>query len=1604
MKIIFTLLFIFMIGKYISECTPGCIMCKESKCLSCDDINGYHLNINYQCERRVEQNCGIFELFSFKCKKCLESFYLTPNGCKKVESPLDNCKDYLTEKSCGKCETGFFLKNEICTEIENPIENCSIHDETNFKECLLCKKNFVLNSLKNECLINPNIDNCAFYSILSCEDCDSNTIQEENFYIYNIKKEIFNNNPNSINNLISTYSQNQVDLNIFQKCGPKNIRNCKIFDTLESCLICDNGYFLKKEGNCSKFPQDPIYNCKIYQTPSICAICNSNYFLENSRKCTLINLIDGCHFYNNSANNSICEKCDPSRYLKNNQCFEREKTNIHGCEIYSNYSERCQKCENFHIISENGDECFLAIPNCEINFIIDNYHEHIDDDDFIALDCKKCETGFYLESVNNCVPGTTMNCDTFEKDKNICKKCADGFYLDSEKLCKLRENFIDFCDIYDNQVSSSCVKCNFSSVKFNLKVGCRKIENINNCQEYKNYKFCGKCKKYYQLNNLGFCDLIPEIENCEEKKNNLCRKCRKNYLLRNGKCKEFDSFLNINCKSNNLNGMNSEFKCDSCSKISEPFIFKQNFTCKNKNEDHNIKYCKKYKITDTEKTCEMCSSTFILSSDKKKCLIECNYDETIIISQINFENRIEISNYKICKKINIYGCEEASNDLNNHNRYICGKCKKGYYPIESCSSELTYYNFLGKTPDSIGNAFLGIKCNLNIGEDIFFPNSSEPDSNCEYYSIDNNNRNFCQKCIWGKTGKVIHFDEKITFLDCSQDIENCDKEIIFGGSAWNNEWIKDMYGFTIPNKFTCHKCFNDKIPFLHMTRKTEFIPFKMEIDIIVPSSGNEHFLNSNHVECKEPTQKGLGMKKEEFTDFPENCALGFFAVDMKKKSEIGNILTSTVCIACKNGYLPVYSQDGFFIQKCELVKNCDLSSDIDGFFNACKKCEKKFVHFYNKNKNLVDFTKCIHNASENCLSSIFGSKINSKCILCKRGYKLNSDSICEKILPHYCLNFIEKMTYSLNEKLTPIKLSLLFYFNGKGYGCNFCSNKKISNFTKENILCLENKYIQKKKFSEKTKYTVKCRNYMLEKGELRCKICEEGYILIESGNKCIPKLENCLIAKNNEIQCSLCKINYTLVKKTCVFNKIEYCLEYINDVNLLLCKRCNNKYFLHNNKCEIGIIKNCEIYNHDGSCKKCLSKSFLISTHKKSICSDIPLKQNCLELSGIKNELICNKCAEGFIQIKKENYFNKNICLSLNNVDNCDIYDIRDDLFYSTLECLKCKENYYVKNNLCFLRTNLNTNCEELEEYKDECKKCKINYLLLNGFCEEIIPGKENCEIYIDYENCELCKTGYYLREDNSCHTISSKIQNCKYYLNAENCYKCYNGYLLEKNICEKIIVNNCQIVIASNICEKCKKNYFLTKIEMNEKYTFKIDCELGIIENCSEIESQEPLTCKVCITNYYLNEENFCQKSNFQINNCNIYYSNNICEQCIQGAILSADKKSCIINNKDSLSFSNCKNLKYLETPRCSACKEGYFFKDGICISCDSSVIIGCRFCDPYHSDRCLVCKNGFNHTNDGICKLNQALEAQKDFQMNEEFYEIRQIFLFLVLFFIQL
>lgn len=57
---------------------------------------------------------------------------------------------------------------------------------------------------------------------------------------------------------------------------------------------------------------------------------------------------------------------------------------------------------------------------------------------------------------------------------------------------------------------------------------------------------------------------------------------------------------------------------------------------------------------------------------------------------------------------------------------------------------------------------------------------------------------------------------------------------------------------------------------------------------------------------------------------------------------------------------------------------------------------------------------------------------------------------------------------------------------------------------------------------------------------------------------------------------------------------------------------------------------------------------------------------------------------------------------------------------------------------------------------------------------------------------------------------------------------------------------------------------------------------------------------------------------------------------------------------------MGNCTNLVYKKDKKCRVCKEGFYFKDGVCNVCTAGE--GCAICDYRTPTICLMCKDGYH------------------------------------------
>ena len=351
-------------------------------------------------------------------------------------------------------------------------------------------------------------------------------------------------------------------------------------------------------------------------------------------------------------------------------------------------------------------------------------------------------------------------------------------------------------------------------------------------------------------------------------------------------------------------------------------------------------------------------------------------------------------------------------------------------------------------------------------------------------------------------------------------------------------------------------------------------------------------------------------------------------------------------------------------------------------------------------------------------------------------------------------------------------------------------------------------------------------------------------------------------------------------------------------------------------KCGRYEVVNCEKCDYEKeNCIKCIDKFFpTYAGLECTPCDDEELGQigcegNCDSKTGI---IICDKCKEG--------YYNKEgICL------NCSIsspycakcsYEAPQGSDKKIFKCLECVNDEYQVSEIdgkcrhCSLPPNC-LKCRYVSgTHNVECIKCQNQYYLLNGVCYKCydnpisIEGGTCYNYYCPGDNdhnkflyCK-CNYEYALTPQNTCMFCIAHCNNCIYdqSTNAAICYNCERGYALtpQKSSCTPCPSNcyTCKYDSQNELkCKSCN-NYFVL---LNGVC---ISCG----EHCLVCEiSNNTVKCTQCQNSYILTDEGICESLSIP-EHCNSYQNkrfNNrdevICTSCKSYYTLDVDNNKCL-------------------------------------------------------------------------------------------------------------
>ena len=532
---------------YIKKCTYGqnyCEKCNNDKdlCLECEE--GYYPDEYGGCS--YTNNCEIS--YMGECIKCKDNYILIGQNnileegiriCKSLNSDdFKNCEKIDSENGrCIKCNEGYYLN-----EVDKKCTTTKSCKESIFGVCQKCIYNHYLDKSSNECKEKTELlKNCKESNDgETCSICEDYFYFDENNFCTQINYCSQSKNEYECEKCITGYYITGYG----NSCTPEI--NCHYGNrALGLCTVCKENYYIDiNDGKCrSNIEDNEFKNCQ--KANKLCINCITGYFIDEENMCALT---DNCAY----SEDGICLQCRDNYHLDlEYNCIDVEKC-IHS------KGGQCIECIDNYYYNRNNKTCLIAegyFENCKSGY-----------DDWI---CDECKNDFYLnQSDYSCYSNDEddifYKCARTYTGVDLCSECIEGYYLGKKdnKCSKVEE-----CAISENE--NKCIECN-ENYCLNIKNGlCENNEVIKDIDKKFYYKCnrtneegtsCEICLEGYDLNEDGLC---IDNENCEEKEDNKCVKCKEQFCLNSyfgcvssfyGNCLECNNILDFDVCSKCIEG------------------------------------------------------------------------------------------------------------------------------------------------------------------------------------------------------------------------------------------------------------------------------------------------------------------------------------------------------------------------------------------------------------------------------------------------------------------------------------------------------------------------------------------------------------------------------------------------------------------------------------------------------------------------------------------------------------------------------------------------------------------------------------------------------------------------------------------------------------------------------------------------------------------------------------------------------------------------------------------------------------------------------------------------------------------------------------------
>lgn len=1609
-------------------CDVGCLKCSVAgDCLIPDILNSYYLNGTTATKASLS-NCTLVNIDG-KCVGCGAGFYLdsATDKCVAVAtaSLVTNCAAYSSATTCGYCSAGYYFNNNVCAAVETTISNCETYSGAS--ACWLCAKGYLLELDSKSCTATPSISNCGDFTFVKCHTCDAGYVLYPNNYLNLALVSTSASDRNLLTAFATAVSGIRSQQVAQGACQVASTTNCALFDEgNNACTQCSSGYYLDAPTvTCIVFPDEPIENCLNYDSLLKCSECVGGFYLKNN-VCTQIagtDVITNCSTYNGKAITVQCVNCSANFYLNNNSCSARVNSAsgvIASCATNEVVNDMCAACSAGAVLSSDGLACFAAINNCST---------YVSTSKSQVLRCSVCNDTFYLtdtdsSGANSCQPGSVDKCKTYALNSGTtCSVCLNSFYL-SSNAC-VSHVTISSCTTYNTSTANLCFSCaNPGFFNFYLEKYCQTLPStstINFCTAYTSditTPQCTACSSGYFV-KANVCEAI-QIDNCLSlDASNNCNACAQGFAIaEDGKsCLNPLTFVTDNCLTNSTSdASNSEFvsqvDCNVCQTGSVPFDLTNYFVCisatdakQYKPDKSTVDGCIKYDENMVCVQCDVDGSKPFLDTSDSTCKTSCT-NGVAKYRLMNLDaNSYNISQLNVCATTAVLnlgalitGCGVYAPDLTTVDQpMICIKCLDTYLSILA-PAETKYSNVdpsasnLNLFFPSAFAKFPKVTCRERISGTTSFGAAAAVANvtsigNCSYY-LESSATNFsCLRCDAGYYGQINGASSKV--IACVP----------------NSVCTTDKYynlDTAVNNLTSCYKCNNNNIPFIAMTVTSTTVPVftgfatynkSVSGGVFSSASGSEVY----NVVCRPNDKSELNMTTG--YNVAADCGIAILNVGSNGTFDSGTSYFGAFCAACKPGYKGTSGSGtySYVYSQCTAIANCASTST---FYNACSACNSGFILNYTASD--IDYQTCLSiptatsSRFDNCLaaSATINTTNASVCEICKTGYFLNEDSICERYQP---LNCESGLFTPVQKKSSTSNLNWSLWLNSNTLGCSKCGNTMLAyKMATKKVTCIKGDWVSRSVDSlSTTAYIPNCKYYGINTavGTNRvCDTCNTNFVIsgvLDSGVpkadglKCFsnPTLNNCAIAKDANTCLQCVNSTFSLRNAACELGNIANCVAYNFNVSnaTVKCTTCAQDYYLDTvkNMCVLGEIYNCRVLDSNNSkgCNTCATGFVKVTNPGANydVCYPVDTLLGCSALA-LSNDatnnggrVSCTACTNNSSQLvgAPPSTSAKSICMAHSLIANCKSYNIGSTLSTSSFRCTECTSGYYLNaNNRCVVRVYQPAKCSLYDLDDDICLKCdNTSYLSTNKrICVDYPKGILGCRTYSNATTCTACKEGRYLNA-NFCPKVPTAIANCQFYSSSNSCSLCATNYVLINNICVKAIAANCTTYTSETVCSGCPQGYIL-KTESNVT-----NCVAFTKTGCLNIDISNSNNCLLCSGSYYL-EAGDC-KNPTTISNCAVYATKVTCARCNKGYALSALGDACV-NSSPAASYidSQCVDSHVFKTAVCSRCSPGYFFVDGACTgSCNTGVASGCLACDPKKATTCYVCKTGFYQTKDGAC-----------------------------------